>query len=327
MNGVSIEKPHGDTDMADCLIEGSFVALITPMNADGTIDFEGFRTLINLHEENGTSAILFMGSTGEVSMLSLEERHAIVRETMKFRNGKISFYYGCTGTTTASTIDYVRQAAAEGADGAIIAAPAYICASNEDIVQFCLDVADQSSIPLGFYNNPPRVGTDLKTEDLLRIAAHPRFVVLKESTTRVGQVAQVCAAKPAMSLMCCCSPNLGLVVPMMALGGHGTANMTGNIIPAEMAVISTPWKSGDDAFACREAWLSNLPMLHFAYSTINPVSIKSLMRAVGLPAGPLRAPLRQIDPVELQKGLDICRNLELDKKYGYRLNVDAIAAE
>jgi 4-hydroxy-tetrahydrodipicolinate synthase len=180
--------------MADCLIEGSFVALITPMNADGTIDFEGFRTLINLHEENGTSAILFMGSTGEVSMLSLEERHAIVRETMKFRNGKISFYYGCTGTTTASTIDYVRQAAAEGADGAIIAAPAYICASNEDIVQFCLDVADQSSIPLGFYNNPPRVGTDLKTEDLLRIAAHPRFVVLKESTTRVGQVAQVCAA-------------------------------------------------------------------------------------------------------------------------------------
>ena len=112
--------------MSTDLITGSFVALITPMNVDGTIDFEGFRTLIQFHEENGTSAILFMGSTGEVSMFSAEERHAIVRETMKMRSGKMHFYYGCTGTTTAATIDYVKQAGAEGADGAIIAAPAYI---------------------------------------------------------------------------------------------------------------------------------------------------------------------------------------------------------
>ena len=114
--------------MTSALIEGSFVALITPMNRDGTIDFEGFRTLIQFHAENGTSAILFMGSTGEVSMLSPEERHAIVRETMKMRAGNMHFYYGCTGTTTDTTIAYVKQAAAEGADGAIIAAPAYICA-------------------------------------------------------------------------------------------------------------------------------------------------------------------------------------------------------
>ena len=314
--------------MASQLIEGSFVALITPMNDDGTVDFEGFRSLIQFHEENDTSAILFMGSTGEVSMLHQEERHAIVRETMKMRSGKMHFYYGCTGTTTAATIDYVMQAGIEGADGAIIAAPAYICASNADVVQFCLDVADVSPIPLGFYNNPPRVGTDLTTEDLLLIAEHPRFTVLKESTTRVGQVAQVCAAKPEMSLMCCCSPNLGLVVPMMALGGHGTANMTGNIIPAEMALISTPWATGDDAFACREAWLTNLPMLHFAYSAINPVAVKSLMRAVGMPAGPLRAPLQQLNPAALQTGLQICCDLGLDTKYGYRLdNVSAIAAE
>ncbi|MEE2997281.1 MAG: dihydrodipicolinate synthase family protein [Pseudomonadota bacterium] len=314
--------------MSTNMITGSFVALITPMNADGTVDFKGFQDLIQFHEANETSAILFMGSTGEVSMLAPEERHAIVRETMKFRSGKMLFYYGCTGTTTEGTIGYIQQAAAEGADGAIIAAPAYICASNADIVQFCLDVADASPIPLGFYNNPPRVGTDLQVEDLLHIAEHPRFTVLKESTTRVGQVAQVCAAKPEMSLMCCCSPNLGLVVPMMALGGHGTANMTGNIIPAEMAVVSTPWVTGDDAFACREAWLHNLPMLHFAYSSINPVSVKSLMRAVGLPAGPLRKPLQPLRPAALTKGLDICRDLELDKKYGYRLDeATAIAAE
>ena len=308
--------------------EGSFVAVITPMNTDNSIDFEGFRTLLQFHEENGTSAVLIMGSTGEVSMLTAEERHAIVRETIKMRTGKMLFYYGCTGATTDATIDYVAQAAAEGADGAIIAAPAYICASNSDIVQFCLDVADVSDIPLGFYNNPPRVNTDLTTPDLLRIAEHPKFVVLKESTTRVGQVAQMCAAKPDMALMCCCSPNLGLVVPMMTLGGHGTANMSGNIIPREMATISTPWHSGNDAFACRETWLNNLPMLHFAYSAINPVAIKSLMKAVGLPAGPMRKPLRSLNEAALLQGINICRDLGLDKIYGYKLGAThALAAE
>ena len=307
-------------------LEGSFVALITPMNADGSIDFEGFRTLIQFHEENGTSAVLIMGSTGEVSMLSMEERHRIVHETMKMRTGKMFFYYGCTGATTEATIDYVAQAASEGVDGAIIAAPAYICASNAQIVQFCLDVADSSVIPLGFYNNPPRVGTDLTASDLLCIAEHPRFEVLKESTTRVGQVARMCRAKPNMALMCCCSPNLGLVIPLMSLGGHGTANMTGNIIPREMAIISKPWRTGEDAFACREAWLRNLPMLHFAYSAVNPVAIKSLMHAVGLPAGPMRKPLSGLETKALKEGLDICKDLHLDAVYGYNLDSKLLVA-
>ena len=307
-------------------IEGSFVALITPMNADGSVDYDGFRTLLRFHEDNGTSAVLIMGSTGEVSMLSPEERKRIVAETVKMKTGKMLFYYGCTGNNTRATIDYVQHAGKEGADGAIIAAPAYICASNADIVDYCLEVADAADIPLGFYNNPPRVKTDLTTPDLLRLAEHPRFAVLKESTTRVGQVAQMCAARPDMSLMCCCSPNLGLVVPMMALGGHGTANMTGNLIPREMAVISKPWRDDGDAFACREAWLTNLPVLHYAYSAVNPVAVKSLMRAVGLPAGPLRKPLKPFRGADLRRGLDILRDLGLDRAYGYKLD-PARAAE
>jgi len=308
-------------------IEGSFVALVTPFNEDASIDFEGFRTLLSFHEENDTSAVLIMGSTGEVSMLTKEERYQIVSETMKFRSGKMLFYYGCTGPTTDQTIDYVRQATVEGADGAIIAAPPYICANNEDIVQFFIDVADASEIPIGIYNNPPRVKTDLTAKDIIRLAEHPNIVINKESTTRVGQIAQVVAAKPDMSLMCCCSPNLGLVVPLMALGGNGTANMTGNIIPKEMAVISTPWRNDGDAFACREAWLRNLPMLHFAYSETNPVAIKSLMRAIGMPAGPLRKPLQQLSPSALQVGLNIVRDLELDKTYGYSFEASKVAAE
>lgn len=303
--------------MSKMKIEGSFVALITPFNNDGSIDFEGFRTLIKFHEDNGTSALLFMGSTGEVSMLSLQERQQVIVETAKMKTGKAKFFYGCTGNNTATTVDYLKFAHANGADGAILAAPAYICASEADIEAYFLEVADATDLPLGIYNNPPRVKSDLHWDQLLRIFKHPNYVVHKESTTRVGQVAQVLAGRPDVSVMCCDSPNLGLVVPTMSLGGHGTANMSGNIAPAEMAVMSRPWSNADQSVSFRESYLHMLPMLHFSYSAINPVAIKSLMRAVGLPAGDLRKPLRELDPDALKKGLRAVRDLGLDKKYGW----------
>ena len=303
--------------MSKMKIEGSFVALITPFNKDGSVDFEGFRTLIKFHEDNGTSALLFMGSTGEVSMLSLQERQQVIVETAKMKTGKAKFFYGCTGNNTATTVDYLKFAHANGADGAILAAPAYICASEADIEAYFLEVADATDLPLGIYNNPPRVKSDLHWDQLLRIFKHPNYVVHKESTTRVGQVAQVLAGRPDVSVMCCDSPNLGLVVPTMSLGGHGTANMSGNIAPAEMAVMSRPWNNADQSVSFRASYLHMLPMLHFSYSAINPVAIKSLMRAVGLPAGDLRKPLRELDPDALKKGLRAVRDLGLDKKYGW----------
>jgi 4-hydroxy-tetrahydrodipicolinate synthase len=271
--------------------------------------------------------VLIMGSTGEVSMLSPQERREIVEKTVAMKPGDMQMYYGCTGNNTETTIDYVRHARAAGADGAIVAAPAYIGADNDAITDFMFEVLDSADLAMGFYNNPPRVKTDLHWSDLLKLARHDNMVVLKESTTRVGQVAQVCAAKPDMSIMCCCSPNLGLVVPTMSLGGHGTANMTGNIIPAEMVTISTPWRAEGDAAAFREAYLRNLPILHFVYSAINPVATKTIMRALGLPSGPLRKPLQPLAPAALQAGLDAYRVLGLDKKYGLSISPAAIAAE
>ena len=308
-------------------IEGSFVALITPMNRDGSIDFEGFRSLLKFQEENGTSAVLIMGSTGEVSMLTPDERHLIISETSKMKTGTMEFWYGCSGPSTEQTIKYVEYAGKEGADGAIIAAPPYICAPDDDITEYFLEVADASNIPIGIYNNPPRVKTDLPHTSILRLAEHPNIIVNKESTARVGQIAQTISGNPDMSLMCCDSPTLGLVIPLMSLGGQGTANMSGNLIPQEMVTISTPWNDWEDTIACRNAWLNNLQMLHFTYSAINPVAVKCLMEAVGLPAGPLRKPLKPVSPEHLAKGINICRELELDKKYGYQISAGLSAAE
>ena len=300
-------------------IEGSFVALITPFNKDGAVDFGAFRALLKFQEDHGTRAVLIMGSTGETSMLAPEEKKQIIVETAKMKSGRMLFFYGCTGNNTEATIANVKFAQGAGADGAILAAPAYICASEADGEQFFLDVADATDLPLGIYNNPPRVKTDLHWDHLLRIFKHPNFVVHKESTTRVGQVAQILAAKPDVSVMCCDSPNLGLVIPTMSLGGHGTANMTGNIAPRELATISTPWTSYKEAEAFKETYLRCLPLLHYTYSAINPVAVKSLMKALGLPAGDLRRPLRGLEGEALEKGVRIVRELALDKKYGFKI--------
>lgn len=307
-------------------IEGSFVATITPFNADGSVDFGAFRELIAFQQRHGTRAILFMGSTGESSMLSPEEKKAIVVETAKMKPSGMHFFYGCTGNNTDATIASLRFAHANGADGAILAAPSYICAPEDDLVDFFLECADATDLPLGIYNNPPRVKSDLHWDHLLRIFRHPNFVVHKESTTRVGQVAQLIAAKPDVSIMCCDSPNLGLVLPTMSLGGHGTANMTGNIAPAEIATISTPWKGWAEAEAFKETYLRILPLWHYVYSHINPVALKSLMKAVGLPAGDLRRPLKNLEGEALAKGVRIVRDLGLDRKYGWRIGGDLARA-
>lgn len=313
--------------MSSKKLTGSFVALITPFNKDGSVDYAAFRALLKFHEDNGTSAILIMGSTGEASMLSPEEKKQIIVETAKMKNGRMPIFYGCTGNNTDTTVANVRFAKDNGADGAILAAPAYICAPEADIERFFLDVADATDLPLGIYNNPPRVKSDLHWDHLLRIFKHPNYVVHKESTGRVGQVAQVLAGKPGVSVMCCDSPNLGLVVPTMSLGGHGTANMTGNIAPAELATISTPWTSYGEAEGFKDAYLSLLPLLHYTYSVINPVAVKSLMKALGMPAGDLRKPLTNLEGEALAKGIRIVQELGLDKRYGYQIKpLSAVAA-
>ena len=278
--------------MADKLLTGSFVALITPFNKSGSVDLAGFRTLLAFQEQHGTAAVLIMGSTGETSMLAPEEKKQIIVETAKMKSPRMPIFYGCTGNNTEATIANVKFAKDNGADGAILAAPAYIAWDN-----------------------------------LIRIFRHPNYVVHKESTARVGQVAQVLAAKPNVSVMCCDSPNLGLVVPTMSLGGHGTANMTGNVAPAELATISTPWRSYAEAEAFRMTYLRALPLLHYTYSVINPVAVKSLMKALGLPAGELRKPLTNLEGEALLKGIRIVQELGLDKAYGYKVKpLSAVAA-
>lgn len=306
--------------MSKMVINGSFVALITPFKDDGAVDIEGFRKLIDFQGHHGTSALLIMGSTGEVSLLSKEERRQIISETVKFRKAGMPLFYGCTGNNTQETINMVNYAAKEGADGAIVTVPSYIYAPVDAAIRYFLEIADTSPIPVGIYNNPARVGTDLPAEAIIELADHPNIVIDKEAMARPGQIAQILAAKPDMALMCCDSPNLGLVPAVMSLGGHGTANMSGNIAPREMAIISKPWETYEDAVNFRQSYLKLLPLIQFNYSRVNPVPVKSLAKALGLPAGNLRKPYLDMTGEALRRGVEIAGNLGLVKQYNFQIN-------
>ena len=123
-------------------------------------------------------------------MLTQDERHSVMSETMKMKVDGLEFWYGCTGPSTEQTIDYCKFAAAAGADGAIVAAPPYICAPEDDITDYFLEVADASPIPVGIYNNPPRVKTDLSHTAILRLAQHPNTLLSTQSTAPVAQLPQ-----------------------------------------------------------------------------------------------------------------------------------------
>jgi 4-hydroxy-tetrahydrodipicolinate synthase len=216
-----------------------------------------------------------------------------------------------------------------GADGAILAAPAYICAPEADIEAFFAECADAVELPARHLQQPA-AGEDgpALVDHLLRLMKHPNVVVLKESTTRVGQVAQVLAARPDAAVMCCDSPNLGLVVPTMSLGGHGTANMTGNLDPAGMALLSTPWAEPQQSDGVpRDLPAAAAAAALHLFSAINPGGGEVADEGRGPAGRGLRRPLSGLKPDHLAKGLGIVRALGLDARYGWGKPALPLAAE
>ena len=279
------------------------------------MDFAAFRTLLKFQEDNGTAAMLIMGSTGETSMLSPEEKKQIIVETRQDEDGAHADLLRLHRQQYRDRRSPMcRFAKDNGADGAILAAPAYICAPEADIERFFLDVADATDLPLGIYNNPPRVKSDLHWDHLLRIFKHPNYVVHKESTARVGQVAQVLAGKPDVSVMCCDSPNLGPGRADHEPRRPRHRQHDRQHRAAELATISTPWTSYRGGRGLQERLSALLPLLHYTYSAINPVAVKSLMKALGMPAGDLRKPLTGLEGEALAKGMRIVQELGLDKQ-------------
>lgn len=298
--------------------EGSWVALITPFTPDGGLDLDGLKQLVDFQAANRTSLILIMGSTGEPMALTLDERKTVIREMGPYCNGKIPVFFGVTMGSTAMTIDLARYAQDHGADGVVVVPPPYIVPPQPAVYEYLKAVCQSVDISVGFYNNPARVIVNIDPATIAKISAQcPNLVADKEAMPSVGQLADVLEATGGrVRLLCCDSPAYALIVPTLALGGHGTANVTGNVAPREMAELSRPWKSWEDVVGCRRRYFEMVPLMEAAYSAPNPVAIKAMVRLLGLPAGYCRAPLPDV-PKETLKAMEaLIERFDLKGRYG-----------
>ena len=298
--------------------EGSWVALITPFTPKGQVDMDGYKELVDFHAANATSALLVMGSTGEPTTLTMEERKSIIRELGPYCKGKIPVFFGVTLGSTEATIDLARYAQDNGADGIVIVAPPYIVPPQEAVFEYLKAVCQSVDIAVGLYNNPARVMVNVNPETIVRLSEEcPNLVADKEAVPDVGQLTSVMEGTGGrIRLLTCDSPGYAMILPTLAMGGHGTANVTGNVAPREMAEMSRPWKGWEDVLRSRELYFEILPLMEAVYSAPNPIATKAMVRLLGLPAGYCRLPLPDV-PDETRRAMEsVIERFDLKRKYG-----------
>lgn len=294
---------------------GSWVALVTPFTERGEVDFAGFERLIDFQVEHGTSGLLIMGSTGEPTLLTPEERREILDRVCAYAKGKIPVFAGTTCGSTRETIELSRYAEQAGADGLLLLVPAYATPPQDGVYLHFRAVAEAVNIPVAIYNNPSRVGVNIDPATIIKLAEIPNIVADKEAMGNISQLVEVLrGTNGRLHLLCCDYPGYGLILPTMALGGHGTANIAGNIIPREMAEMSRPWQSWDDVRRTRELYFKYVPLLSALYSRPNPIAVKAALRLMGLPGGPVRHPL--VDMRQLRQLDRLLEGLGVKAKYG-----------
>jgi 4-hydroxy-tetrahydrodipicolinate synthase len=295
---------------------GSWVAIVTPFTDNGHVDYDGFQTLIEFQIAHGTDGLLVMGSTGEATSLSLDERREIITRTAPMARDRVPMFFGTTAGSTAETIALSEHAARSGAAGLLLVVPPYVQPPQDGIYSHFKAVADAVHLPIALYNNPSRVGVNIDPATIARLAQIPNIVADKEAMGNVGQLGEIRRlAAPDLHLLCCDYPGYGLILPTLALGGHGTANIAGNIIPEEMRDLSRPWKSWDDVLCTRNLYLKFLPLFSALYSLSNPIAVKAALRLLGLPGGPVRPPLVELVGEKLQVLNSLLDTLGVREKY------------
>ncbi|MGM9545798.1 MAG: dihydrodipicolinate synthase family protein [Vescimonas sp.] len=298
-------------------LTGSWVALPTPFAEDDKIDYKGFEILIDRQIRYGTSALFILGSAGETSLLTLEEKKEIVRETVKMTKGRIITFFNASMSTTDASIEFAKYCEDQGAEGLIFTVPNYVLLSQSAAFAHLDACFSSTKLPVGIYNNPSRLGVNVEPETIKKLYdLHDNFVVMKEAMPSNQQLAKermLCGKD--LNVLCCDFPKYSILLPTIAFGGNGAANIGGNIIPEEAAFYSRPWTSIEMMEECREAYFKYYPLLEALYMFSNPVCIKAALRMLGLPGGHLRKPYQELGGAKLEHLRTVMEDLGVFDKY------------
>ena len=231
------------------MLKGSLVALITPMNQDGSINYEQLHDLIDWHIENGTDGIVAVGTTGESATLPVEEHLAAIEATVKHVNKRVPVIAGTGANNTVEAIALSKAAEQAGADYTLSVVPYYNKPSQEGIYQHFKAIAEATSIPMVIYNVPGRTVVSMSNDTILRLAEIPNIVGVKEASGNIGKNIELINSVPEGFVVLSGDDPTGL--PFMLCGGHGVVTVAANVAPKLFADMCRAALGGDIATARR----------------------------------------------------------------------------
>ena len=270
------------------MLQGSLVALITPMNQDGSIHYEQLRDLIDWHIESGTDGIVAVGTTGESATLSVEEHLSVIEETVKHVNKRVPVIAGTGANNTLEAIALSRAAEKAGADYTLSVVPYYNKPSQEGIYQHFKTIAEATSIPMIIYNVPGRTVVSMTNDTILRLSEIPNIVGVKEASGNVGSNIELINRAPEGFAVLSGDDHTAL--PFMLCGGHGVVTVAANAAPKLFADMCRTALQGDIALA-RELNDRLIPIYDTMFCEPSPAAPKWAVSALGKCEPHVRLPL------------------------------------
>lgn len=277
--------------MKKIIFKGAGVALITPMKADGSVDYKTLERLIEFQIKNGTDAIISCGTTGESATLSAKEKLEIIEFTIKQVNGRIPVIAGTGSNNTESALKSSLEAEELGADGLLIVTPYYNKTSQIGLIKHYIKIAEKVSTPIILYNVPSRTGLNIKPETCLELSKHPNICAIKEASGDISAVAKIASlCKDNLNIY---SGNDDQIVPVLSLGGIGVISVFSNICPSECHKLVKEYLEGN-VFESKTMQLKYLNLINAMFCDVNPIPVKEAMNLMGYHAGNCRMPLDKL---------------------------------
>lgn len=277
--------------MQSILFEGIATALITPFKEDGSIDLDGLKLLIDRQIENGISAIVIAGTTGEASTLSFDEYSLLIAKSNEYINKRVPLIAGSGSNNTAHALKLSLEAEKRGADGLLMVTPYYNKTTQEGLLVHYNHIADRVKIPIILYNVPSRTGLGISCNTCKVLSEHPNISAIKEASGNISTTMDILHIAPKLTLY---SGNDDQLLPILAVGGKGVISVVSNVAPQETVQIYQAFKNREIDKAIK-AHNKLLPLMRALFRQVNPIPVKRALQLLGLPAGSPRLPLIECD--------------------------------
>jgi len=269
-------------------LRGTGVALVTPFSSDFSVDYDGWRRLIDFTIDGGVEYLVVNGTTGESPTTTTDEKTELLRIAKEQINGRVPLVYGIGGNDTAHTTELFRSVDLHGVTAVLSASPAYNKPSQAGLVAHYLRLADASPVPLLLYNVPGRTASNLTAETTLRLAQHPHIIGIKEASGNLEQCLAIAARKPDDFLLL--SGDDMMTTALVACGAEGVISVLANAFPKRFSEMTRQALAGDFA-ASRKMLFEFLALNPLMYEESNPVGVKAALAALGVCGAAVRLPL------------------------------------